>query len=62
MELAKDLQMLSKKAVIEYERELEEIVDSNCREIRRIERTLKCSLPINHHFFLNSSSQVNNSL
>ena len=40
MELAKDLQMLSKKAVIEYERELEEIVDSNCREIRRIERTL----------------------
>ena len=40
MELAKELQLLTKRAVIEYEREFNEIVDSNCREIHRIERTL----------------------
>ena len=40
MELAKDIQILAKRAVIEYECELNEIVDSNCREIHRIERTL----------------------
>ena len=40
MELAKEIQFLAKRAVIEYERELDGIIDSNCREKRRIERTL----------------------
>lgn len=36
----KDLRKLSKRAVIEYQREFDAIVDSNCREKRRIERIL----------------------
>ena len=40
MELAKEIQFLAKRAVIEYEQELDGIVDSNCREKCRIERTL----------------------
>lgn len=39
-QLAKRLQVLGKKAVIAYEREVDEILDSNCREKHRIERTL----------------------
>jgi len=36
-QLAKNIQSLAIKAVTTYEREINEIVDSNCREKRRIE-------------------------
>ncbi len=39
-QLAKRLQALGKKAVNAYEREVDEILDSNCRGKHRIERTL----------------------
>jgi len=39
-QLAKNLQSIDRKAVTAYEREINEIVDSNCREKRRIECTL----------------------
>lgn len=40
MQLARSLQALTKKAVIIYERELDDIVGSGCRDKRRIESTL----------------------
>ena len=42
--IAKSLQALNKKAVIIYERELDEIVGSGCRDKRRIESTLDLML------------------
>ena len=39
-QLAKNIQSLAIKAVTTYAREINEIVDSNCREKRRIEYTL----------------------
>lgn len=38
--VAKRIQALSEKAVIEYAREIERIVRTNCREKRKIERAL----------------------
>ncbi len=40
MEMAKNVQSIVQRAIIEYDRELNKIIDSNCREKRRIERTL----------------------
>lgn len=40
IDVAKKIQGLSKKAVIEYGREVEGIVKINCREKRKIERVL----------------------
>ena len=40
MQLAKDLQSLAKKAVTAYMREVDDILDSSCREKHRVERTL----------------------
>ncbi len=40
MKLAKSIQTVSKKAVIIYKRELEGIIDSNCRDKHRIEHAL----------------------
>ena len=39
-QLAKNIQSLARKAVTVYERESNKIVDSNCREKRRIEHIL----------------------
>ena len=44
MQLAKSLQALTKKAVIIYEREFDEIVGSGCRDKRRIESVLDLML------------------
>ncbi len=40
LELAKGIQTISKKALIEYKNEFEDIVDSACRDKNRIEHTL----------------------
>ncbi len=40
LQLAKNLHNLARKAVTVYERESQEIIDSNCREQHRIERIL----------------------
>ena len=40
IQLVKSLQTLAKKAVIEYKQEMDEIIDSGCRDKRRIERIL----------------------
>lgn len=40
LELAKGMQAISKKALIEYQNELEDIIDSDCHDKNRIEHTL----------------------
>ena len=40
IQLVKSLQTLAKRAVIEYKQEMDEIIDSGCRDKRRIERIL----------------------
>lgn len=40
IDVAKKIQILSKKAIVEYGREVEGILKTNCREKRNIERVL----------------------
>jgi hypothetical protein len=40
IQLVKSLQTVAPKAVIEYKQEMDEIIDSGCRDKRRIERAL----------------------